>query len=40
MPDNKYGEIFNPEIFKRLGINQDEENKKINEIIEQEEDDE
>jgi hypothetical protein len=35
MPD-KYDEIFNPDIFKRLDINQDEENQKIQEQIEKE----
>lgn len=37
MQDEKYNEIFNPEIFKRLDVDQDEENKKIQEQIEKEE---
>lgn len=36
--NNKYDSILNPQIFKDLGINRDEESKKIDDNIKKEKD--
>lgn len=36
MPEDRYSEIFDPEIFKKLDIDREKEGKKIQDIIEEE----